>query len=362
MIDPKLQKAMLDDYDREVGLYQDLASTTAALLQKMMQGAGVQLHSITQRCKDRKSLAGKLAKPEKEYGRLCEVTDLAGVRITTYFAEDVDRVAELVEREFLIDTANSIDKRQMLDPDRFGYQSLHYVVSVTPDRCQLVEYSHFNALRFEIQVRSILQHAWAEIEHDLGYKSAAGVPRAIRRRFSRIAGLLELADDEFSAIRRELDDYASTMPLEIREQPEKVGIDKISLQALVSSNESSVYHLSQAVARVAGASLVSIGDDLLDRSVALLGQVDISSVADLERVADSHLKVVEEFARLWIGAIRYETMHAGIGILYLIYVLLAEQGDVMRIRNFVKYAELNGDFDEITNHILTTYQSAVTPR
>jgi ppGpp synthetase/RelA/SpoT-type nucleotidyltranferase len=115
----------------------------------------------------------------------------------------------MVEREFVVDRTNSVDKRTLLDPDRFGYQSLHYVAALSVARTGLAEYGRFTGLRVEIQIRSTLQHAWAEIEHDLGYKSAAGVPRDIRRRFSRIAGLLELADEEFSVIRRDLDAYTS---------------------------------------------------------------------------------------------------------------------------------------------------------
>jgi hypothetical protein len=61
----------------------------------------------------------------------------------------------------------------------------------------LVEYSTHTGVQFEVQIRSTLQHAWAEIEHDRGYKSEVEVARAVRRRFSRLAGLLELADYEF---------------------------------------------------------------------------------------------------------------------------------------------------------------------
>jgi hypothetical protein len=62
-------------------------------------------------------------------------------------------------------------------------------------------------IKFEIQMRSSLQHTWAEIEHDLGYKSMYEVPREVRREFSRIAGLLELADESFVRIRSKIADY-----------------------------------------------------------------------------------------------------------------------------------------------------------
>ena len=98
------------------------------------------------------------------------MTDITGVRVITYFADQVDEIAKVMEGEFNIDIKNSIDKRDILDPDRFGYLSLHYViVSLSSARCALAEYRSFSELKAEVQVRSILQHAWAEIEHDLGY-------------------------------------------------------------------------------------------------------------------------------------------------------------------------------------------------
>ena len=52
----------------------------------------------------------------------------------------------------------------------------------------------------EVQARTILQHAWAEIEHDIQYKSSATIPHDIKPRLMALAGLLELADREFQAI------------------------------------------------------------------------------------------------------------------------------------------------------------------
>jgi hypothetical protein len=74
--------------------------------------------------------------------------------------------------------------------------------------------------RYEIQARTVLEHAWAEIEHDLGYRSRDAVPDAVRRRLNRLAGLLELADQEFVAIRRELTDYAARAAPPDRERGE----------------------------------------------------------------------------------------------------------------------------------------------
>jgi len=64
----------------------------------------------------------------------------------------------------------------------------------------LPEYKRFSGLVAEIQVRTILQHAWAEIEHDIQYKAISALPTRVRRRFASLAGLIEIADREFQAI------------------------------------------------------------------------------------------------------------------------------------------------------------------
>jgi ppGpp synthetase/RelA/SpoT-type nucleotidyltranferase len=82
---------------------------------------GVSLHSVTHRVKGEASLAKKLSGPGHSYQALTDVTDLAGVRVTTYFHDHVDLVASAVEREFAVDQKNSVDKRRLLDPDRYRF-------------------------------------------------------------------------------------------------------------------------------------------------------------------------------------------------------------------------------------------------
>jgi hypothetical protein len=88
----------------------------------------------------------------------------------------------------------------VIEEDRFGYQSIHYLVRIKRERAGLAEYERYAKATAEVQVRTILQHAWAEIEHDIQYKSAIAIPREIHRRFMALAGMLEIADREFQAI------------------------------------------------------------------------------------------------------------------------------------------------------------------
>ncbi|MFL6282676.1 MAG: GTP pyrophosphokinase family protein [Pyrinomonadaceae bacterium] len=139
---------------------------------------------MTVALKKRDSLMKKIQ--AKSYTQLSDITDICGIRIITYYDEEVDAVARIIENEFEIDPENSVDKRKKA-PDTFGYLSSHYIVRLRPVRLQLPEYGRFSQCQAEIQIRSIIQHAWAEIEHDLGYKSQNAVPPPVRRQFFRLA-------------------------------------------------------------------------------------------------------------------------------------------------------------------------------
>jgi putative GTP pyrophosphokinase len=92
---------------------------------------------------------------------------------------------------------------------------------VGSDRAPLREWQPYKDLFAEIQVRTVVQHAWATVSHSLQYKREADVPIPLRRRLARVSALLELADMEFSAISeqhagldRELREGAKSIPTE----------------------------------------------------------------------------------------------------------------------------------------------------
>lgn len=322
------QRQLLEAYDGSRGLYEDYCRTLASLMETLLR-SGVQIHAISHRAKSRESLAEKITRPDKSYSTLGDITDLAGVRVTTYFADDVDKAAEVIRREFLVDELASIDKRQYADPDRFGYRSLHFVISLRPNRSNLPEHARFAELKSEVQVRSILQHAWAEIEHDLGYKSAAGVPAELRRRFARIASLLELADDEFTSIRDSLAAYERAVPEKIREAPQKVDLDLPSFRSLYSL-PSAVTALDDVVVR-AGKTTMKSDLSRLESYLERLHSFGIQSVDDLERIARSEQENVEKFVKYWNSSGQLGPVRAGIGVFYLMYVLLWRSKDRQKI-------------------------------
>ena len=203
---------ILTEYDRDQELYRRFCASIERLLLELLGMSKIKFSDVTSRLKKRDEFEKKIRDSPK-YKSARDVTDIAGARVITYFEDDIDRVFYLIRDNFEIDIQNSIDKRQAPRPDQFGYQSFHLVALLSSLRVSLPEYHVFLGLKIEIQIRSVLQHAWAEIEHGLGYKRQSGVPASVRRRFSRIAGLLELGDGEFVAVRNDATTSTSKLPI-----------------------------------------------------------------------------------------------------------------------------------------------------
>ena len=200
---------ILEEYREAVPELERLKEAVLKTLREALERNGLVVTAVEGRVKTEQSLAGKLALKGAKYATLSDITDLVGARIITFYTDDVDRIASMAEQLFEIDWNNSVDKRKLHELDSFGYSSLHYI-------CRLPGFQ----FPFELQLRTTLQHAWAAINHDTGYKSGIEIPREYMRRMNRLAGILEMADDEFSRIRSEITDYRRRVQtLEIQEAP-----------------------------------------------------------------------------------------------------------------------------------------------
>ncbi len=195
--EPSSQSAVAEYAARRPAL---VASTDhyLQLVTALLDDAGINYLSITARTKSVESFAAKAVRIVGERrlysDPLVEITDQVGLRVITYLREDVDAVATL-----LADEMRLLDDRDMgletAREGRWGYASRHLLVGVEGEQQPA-----------SIQVRTVLQHAWAEFEHDIRYKGSIPAEHApdLDRRFTLAAGLLELADREFTGIRERL--------------------------------------------------------------------------------------------------------------------------------------------------------------
>jgi putative GTP pyrophosphokinase len=287
-----------DSFFAEGPRYEAFGKKIELLMQELLAAKSLDVMSTVHRVKQLDSALSKVQRIEPQPVRVADVRDFLGVRIITYFADQVDLVSELIEAEFNVDPFLTKDKRMDIASDRFGYISVHYVVELNETRAALGEWSSYSGLRFEVQIRSVLQHAWAEIEHDLGYKATSGsIPAEFRRRFSRLAGLLEIADDEFEGLRDDLAAHEVSVAEAVNSGAD-ISIDQVSLQAFMNSDPL-MRRVDAEIASIHGSKLIDADTNYsLDR-VKELESLDIRGLSDLRQrlnlIGDSVAKIAGEW-------------------------------------------------------------------
>lgn len=201
-----------DAADRYAAMLPQVQAATeqaTALVTALLDDAGINYVSVTGRAKSVASFASKATRMqdgEPMYADpFAEITDQIGVRVVTYLQGDVAAVVGLLGEQMSI-----LDDRDMgqetAQEGRFGYASRHLLVAVDPVKGVTTDVEALAGRSASVQVRTILQHAWAEFEHDVRYKGSIPSEHVpdLDRRFTLAAGLLELADREFTAIRDRL--------------------------------------------------------------------------------------------------------------------------------------------------------------
>jgi ppGpp synthetase/RelA/SpoT-type nucleotidyltranferase len=198
----------------------------------------IPFHVVESRAKNTDSFLEKITRPGKSYiDPLQEITDLVGLRIILYYPSDVDLACAILRDQFTVDEDNSVDKRTELASDQFGYASVHLVCKISDNRRHLLEWAPFSGFTFEIQTRTVLQHAWASISHALQYKQESDVPDQFKRRLNRLAGLLELADAEFLSLKEQRLTASAEAASKIHRNDLSIKLDSLSIKEYLSTSE-----------------------------------------------------------------------------------------------------------------------------
>lgn len=268
---------ILDEYREKRPLFEKLQAVVDGEIRRIVADNHLYVTAMESRIKKEKSLVGKLELKGHKYATLSDITDILGCRIITFYTEEVDKIAALIEKNFEVDWDNSVDKRRLLDLDRFGYMSLHYICRLPLERCEDPEMHEY---RFEVQMRTALQHVWATINHDLGYKTDIEIPREHLRNMNRIAGMLELADEQFSRIRMEITDYRRQVQALVADGDfDRVPLDGDTFRSYL---ELDPFH--KLADRIASINQAEIYRDNLMPYLQVLLRMGFKTLGDLERL------------------------------------------------------------------------------
>lgn len=279
-----LRRRAAEQWHRErAGVYAELAEHVHNLLLRELRHYEVVAQAVSHRAKTLRSLQDKWVRPSdadpavfKYDDPSSQITDVAAVRVVTYLQHLVPKVQEVIASA--LSTTGPQDRAGLDDPSVPGYRGVHYLVELPATRLALREYEHLSGLRAEVQVQTVLQHAWAEIQHDVLYKNSSEVPADLKRRLVALAGMLELADAEFRSVAQQL---AVAQDLQADGETDPAGpasLDAVQLRGLLHR------HLG-------GADRL---DPLwLDQLLALLAELDVADTAAVEQLLTSRADQVD---------------------------------------------------------------------
>ena len=288
---------LLAQYSGLLPVYSQMEKVIPERMKGVFEDAGIIVAALEHRVKTEESLAGKLRLKGGKYKDIFDITDLVGIRVITFYIDDVDKVASIVERLFDVDWENSIDKRKAHEIDSFGYLSLHYICRIPESVYSDPEYPELNKIRFEVQMRTVLQHAWANMNHDTGYKSGVEIPTVYLRNLSRLAGMLELVDDEFSRIRRELSDYRrNVQKLVASGNLEEVQLDGDSFKSYLQIGPFD--RLSERIASINQAEIQSVD---LSAFLALFKAMGFKTLGDIDKLVKDYSEAAYQIACFQMG-------------------------------------------------------------
>ena len=301
----------MEEYREQLPRLREAVADIRARLHDTFEQAGLVVAGIEHRIKTESSLAGKLILKGSKYRSLSDITDIIGLRVITFYIDDVDKVASAVERLFTIDWENSVDKRKAHEVDSFGYLSLHYI-------CSLPDFPY----RFEIQMRTVLQHAWANMNHDTGYKSGVEVPRHYLRNINRLAGMLELIDEQFSQIRTELTDYRRR----IKAMVSSGNLDEVPLDGDTFRSFLELDPFGKLNRRIASVNQAEIQDVSLMEFLPIFKLVGCQTLGDILRIIQEYSDGAYQIACYQMGLTDLDIISSSIGPQNLCIAYILKKG------------------------------------
>lgn len=273
----------LQRYDENEPRYEALKEEVGFALNKAVESAGLKVHSIVGRVKDVETFLEKIVR--KGYTEpFDQMVDLVGVRIVCLFIDDLYTVDGIIGGCFKV--LKREDKVRGADPESWSYQSIHYDCALSESDSG-PRYDEIKDITFEIQVRTILQDAWATVEHYLAYKGLTTVPDVLKRDFSALAGLFHIADDQF----QKLSDASRQSEAEAEDQLQEAAAGGDAMDEAIILNRSTL----KAFLRQLFSDRKESEDALYSELVDELAHVGITDVSTLRQAIADGIEQAEKF-------------------------------------------------------------------
>lgn len=322
-------EGLLQQYRELLPTLETMAKNAYDMLRRALRQQGIYVTAIEYRVKTEQSLAGKLERKGHKYKTIYDVTDLVGLRVITFYTDEVDKVAAIAKRVFDIDWQESVDKRKLHQLDSFGYNSLHYI-------CRLKDATPEQP-RFELQMRTALQHVWSTIEHDTGYKGDVKIPREYKRQFSRLAGMLELVDDEFSRLRIVLTDYRRQVQTLVKSGH----LDDVSLSSDSFRSYLDLKPFDRLNRRIAAVNQAEIFPVSVMHYLPILESFGLETLGDVQQFIDENSDDAYQLALSQLAVTDLDILSSAAALQYLCLVyVLKHDGGHHGLKSI--YDEING--------------------
>jgi ppGpp synthetase/RelA/SpoT-type nucleotidyltranferase len=313
---------LIAEYRQRLPLLERLNEVASSHLSKILCQQGIYVTAIEHRVKAEKSLEGKLELKGANYKTIDDITDLVGIRIITFYTDEVDKVAALVRKTFSVDWDESVDKRKMHQLNSFGYNSLHFICRLPKRIVNDPEAPELNTIRFEVQMRTALQHVWSTIEHDIGYKGVVHLPPEYRRQFSRLAGMLELIDDEFSRLRANMTEYTR----QVQTLVSSGQLDEVPLNINTFRSYLELRPFDRLNQRIAAVNQAEIFPAPLMPCLRVLEYFQLETLGDVERFTVKNAEDAYQLALSGLAVTDLDIISESIGLQNLCYIHALKTG------------------------------------
>ena len=214
-------------YDALCPKYINLKNEVIYILEQKIQTKNIPYDAIYGRVKTFDSFIKKIQKKEI-LDPFSEIHDICGTRVICFFLSQKKEIEIVLEDNFEI--IEKDEKEQNIPMESFDYLSINYTACLT-SKCSGARYEGLHNTKFEIQLRTITEHAWCAVSHNLSYKHPNAIPTSLKKNLYALNALFYLAGRNFEEL------YQASQNMkeeEDRKDLKQIGKEEINFDTLAA--------------------------------------------------------------------------------------------------------------------------------